>query len=224
MGLRIHFYKNNCDKTVKDLVIENYLNFSQWYVKRNNASMKEFGEMYGTKELIDFFSKNDNLVGIDLIEKKILDELVAEFVSEFTDTHGYLDFFGPTMGKWRYQGSTDLILKTKNQEFIKLWSFLINGRSLNESQEFNSYTNEYKIGYLSFKEHTILKQMIFEYFGVLQDMKEKYWTNSEKQELDKAIQNGNYTLSGHNPITSGIEFVLEALTDIETELITGIEF
>lgn len=230
MGIRIHFYKNNFSTGLKNLILENYSDYAEWYLNKNKSSVEEFNEIYGTKELIDFFSKNRSIENdLSLIDKKLVDEMTAEFVLEYSEFNGCLDFFGPSMGKWRYQESTNLVLKTKNEEFIKLWKYLTQGRSLINSGKFDSYTNDYKIGYLSLKEHQILKEMIGEYFGDLNDMREKYWTNSEKRKLEIAQQNprnGVYSLSDHNPITSGLEFVVLALNEmktIEAELITGIE-
>ncbi len=230
MGVRIHFYKNNTSKKLRDLISDNYSDFAHWYVNRNESSIKEFDEIYGTEELIHFFSENKNIeANLNLLDKKLVDEMTAEFVAEYSEYSKTLDFFGPTMSKWRYNESTKLVLETKNNEFIKLWGYLINGRSLKESEEFDSYTNEYKIGFLSSKEHSKLKELIIKHFGDLKGMKEKYWTNSEKKKLENAInnsKNGTYSLTDHNPVTSGLEYVMEALNEIktsETELITGIE-
>ena len=229
MGVRIHFYKNNIGKKLRDLICENYSDFAHWYINRNESSIEEFDEIYGTEQLIDFFSENKNIEGnLNLLDKKLVDEMTAEFVAEYSEYSKTLEFFGPSMSKWRYKESTNLVLGTKNNEFIRLWSYLINGRSLKESEKFDSYTNEYKIGFLSFKEHSKLKELIVEYFGDLNDMREKHWTNSEKEKLKNAINNsvnGTYSLTDHNPVTSGLEYVMEALNEIleETELITGIE-
>ncbi|GAA0722191.1 hypothetical protein GCM10009430_24350 [Aquimarina litoralis] len=230
MGQRIHFYKNNWNNELEDLILENYSDFAEWYVKRNQASLEEFDEMYGTEQLIDFFNSNRNIeTNLKELDKKLLDELVAEFVCEYSESIKVLDFFGPSMNKWKYIESTKLVSKTKDSEFITLWGYLINGRSLKNSEKFDSYTNEYKIGYLSYEEHSKLKELIIQYFGDLQGMKATYWTKSEKKKLENAIRNaknGSYYLSNHNPVTSGLEYVMEALNeikDIKTQLITGIE-
>ncbi|WP_298514484.1 hypothetical protein [uncultured Kordia sp.] len=230
MGVRIHFYKNNSGKEIEDLILEHYSDYAQWYVNRNEASIEEFDEIYGTVELIDFFSNNKTIDNnINHLDKKIVDEMTVGFVVEYSEYNKVLEGFGPMMNKWRYQKSTKLVLETKDDEFIKLWKYLIYGRSLKASEEFNSYTNDYKIGFLSFKEHSKLEELIIDYFGDLEGMKEKYWTDSEKEELEIAIQNsvnGVYSLSDHNPITSGLEYVLEALNEMKTgemELITVIE-
>ncbi|WP_108869310.1 hypothetical protein [Aquimarina aquimarini] len=230
MGIRIQFFKSKLDKELKDLIFENYSDFAKWYVDRNNASIEEFDETYGTKQLIDFFTQNKKISkDLNLLPQKIIDEMTVEYVVEYPASQSILELFGPSMKKWRYNKSTQLVLETKDHEFIKLWRYLINGRSLKNSEEFDSYTDEYKIGFLSFKEHSTLKKLILKHFGDLQEMKQKYWTDSEKKKLQNSINNPDndtYFLSDHNPVTSGLEYVMLAINEIKTsktDLITAIE-
>jgi hypothetical protein len=83
--------------------------------------------------------------------------------------------------------------------------------------QFDSFTNEYKIGFLNRDEYLLLKSKIEFHFGNNEAMRLKYWTKSEKRQLEKAIKNskdGSYSLSGHNPKSSGLKYLLDAINEL----------
>lgn len=234
MGQRISYCKNNSNKGLKELIFENFPSFRKWYLDANQSSIEEFNESFGNEYLISYLEQGgDLLTDFDKLDKKLIDELTSEFVGSFcdlTDPEGKkLTFFGPSMNKWRYDKSDAMVAATRDQAFIRLWNFLIKGRSLKDDGEFNSYTNDYTIGFLTFAEHRYLKTCIETHFGDIATMQKKYWTYSEKRKLKKAIAkstNESYSLAGHNPKSSGLEYVLQVLNEMadeKTELITGIE-
>lgn len=234
MGQRISYFKNNFSKGLKDLIFENFSSFRQWYLDTDKSSLEEFNEPFGNENLKNYLKQNTDLkTDFDKLDKKLIDELTAEFIASYCDltdrNSNLLQFFGPTMSRWRYEQSSEMVLETKNEDFIRLWNYIVKGRSLKDNSDFNSYTNDYKIGFLTFNEHRLLKEKIETYFGKIEIIKERYWTDKEKKELEKAIansKNSSYSLSGHNPKSSGLEYVLQALnevTDSKNELITGIE-
>jgi len=96
-----------------------------------------------------------------------------------------------------------MVLATKDEDLIRLWNYIIKGRSLKDNTDFDSYTNDYKIGFLAFTEYMLLKEKIETYFGNIETIKKK-----------------------SNPGSSGLEFVSQAIDEIadnKNELITGIE-
>ena len=102
------------------------------------------------------------------------------------------------------------MLKTNDKELIRLWNFIIKGRSLSDYADFDSFTNELKIGFLSFGEHRILKTKIEAYFGNVEVIKRRRLAVDEQSE----------------EIEIGLECVLQVLDEItlaENELITSIE-
>ena len=177
--------------------------------------------------------KRDFIEDFEKLDKKFIDELTSEFIGVYYDyTHqenNILESFGPAMSIWRYRESTKLVLETKDFEFINLWKFVTEGRSLKDGLNFDSFTNEYKISFINRAEYQLLKSKIEYYFGKIEEIRHKYWTNEEKIKLKEAIKNsknGSYTLLEHNPKSSGLEYVLIALdllTDKNEELIMGIE-
>ena len=234
MGQRISYFKNNLNKGLKELIFENFSSFRQWYLETDNSSIEEFNEPLGNEKLKLYFKqKTDFKTDFDKLDKNLIDELTSEFIGSYCDltnrNSNLLELFGPTMNKWRYNQSNEMVSATKDEDFIRLWSFAINGRSLKDNYDSNSFTNDYKIGFLDRQEYLLLKSKIEYYFGDTETIKKKYWTNSEKKQIDEAIRNsndGSYSLSGHNPKTSGLEYMMEALnelTDKNNELITGIE-
>lgn len=234
MGQRISYFKNNFGKGLKDLIFENFSSFRQWYLDTDKSSIEEFNEPFGNENLKNYFKQNTNLkLDFDNLDKNLIAELTAEFIGSYCDSlernNNLLEFFGPNMSNWRYEQSSEMVLATKDEDFIRLWNYIIKGRSLRDNTNFNSYENDYKIGFLGFNEQRLLKEKIETYFGDIEIMKQKYWTDKEKKELENAIansKNSSYSLSGHNPKSSGLEYVLEVLNkvaDSKNEIIIGIE-
>jgi hypothetical protein len=234
MGQRISYFKNDHGKGLKDLLIENFSAFKIWYLDYDKDSIEEFNEPFADETFkAHLVAVNDLALDFKNLEKKFIDELTSEFIGIYYDyTHqgnDMLTFFGPTMSIWRYQESDDMVLSTKDPDFINLWNFLIKGRSLKDNQAFGSYTNEYKIGFLSQDENKQLKSKIEHYFGDIEDLHKKYWTDTEKMKFQQAIDNskdGTWSMSNHNPKSSGLEYVLDAINSLTThhkELITGID-
>lgn len=234
MGQRISYFKNNFNKGLKELIFENFSSFRQWYLDTEKSSIEEFNEPFGNEKLKIYFNQNkDYKTDFDNLDKNFIDELTSEFIGNYWDLidqhNDILEFFGPTMSVWRYDESNKMVLATKDKDFVRLWSFIIQGRSLKDNYDFNSYTNDYKIGFLDRQECLILKSKIEFHFGDTETMRQKFWTDREKTQEDEAIKNsknGSYSLSGHNPKSSGLEYVMEALnelTDKNNELIVGIE-
>jgi hypothetical protein len=233
MGQRISYYRSILRKTLKETIFENFSTFRQWYLDADESSILEFNETFGNEELKSYLTQNDDFeYNFHKLDKKLIDELTSEFVNycDLTNNENeILELLGPTMGKWRYDKSTDMVLKTDDHDFIQLWDFIMNGRSLTGNVNFESFTNDEKIGFLAHDEYTILKTKIEVHFGNIDQIKEKYWTDREKADLLEAIansKNGSYLLQGHNPKSSGLEYVLQALNEILTfkdELITVIE-
>lgn len=152
MGQRISYYKNNYNKGLKEIIFENIILFRQWYLDKDKTSMEEFNEPFGNEELKTYFKKESNLItDFENLDKKLIDELTSEFIGSYYDlTHqknNFLEFFGPTMSVWRYRKSSKLVFETKDQELIRLWTFLTEGRSLKDDLNFESISNDYKIGF-----------------------------------------------------------------------------
>ena len=233
MGQRICYYKNNSGKGLKDLIVENFSIFRQWHLDRAKSSMEEFNEPFGD-ETLDSYLRQEDILNFDLnkLDKQLIDELTAKFIDYWNTIDGdgkILEFFGPTVSKNQYDGSTEMVLRTDEKDFIQLWNFLIKGRSLKDNADFKSYSNEDKIGFLAFDENRLLLTKIELHFGNLEQIKHNYWTDEDKLEEQKAIQNSRnktYLSSGHNSNALGLEYVLDILNQItpyKNELITAID-
>ena len=230
MGQRINYFKNNFHIGLKEIIFENFTSFRKWYLDTDKSSIEEFDEPFGNENLKNYLKQNtDFKTDFKHLDKNLIDELTSDFIGSYYDStypnNDLLEFFGPTMNVSRYTESDEMVLETKNKEFIKIWRYLTKGRSLKDNQEFESISNEYKIGFLTIKEVELLKNNILNYFGNIETMKSRYWTTNEKRELEKS-KNGPYSLSGHNPKSSGLEYVLTAINELKEynkELITGIE-
>jgi hypothetical protein len=234
MGQRISFFMNNYRKQLKDLVFENFFAFRIWYFEYYNEANYEPNENFGNEELKNYLIQGtDFKVDYNSLDRQLIDELIAEFIVGYCDTTDregkILEFLGAPINKWRYEGSTEMVLQTTDKDFITLWNFIIFGRSLKDNVEFNSYSNDFKIGFLTFDEHRILKLKIEFHFGNIEQIRQTYWTDQEKLKEQNAIKNSKnrtYSLVEHNPKSSGLEYVLQVLNQIsnnKNELITAIE-
>lgn len=211
MGQRISYFKNNYNKKLKDLLFENFDQFSQWYLATDKSSIEEFNEPFGIDIILKYLNQNPDFKSdFNHLEGNFIDEITSEFIGSYFDlTHrenNILEFFGPTMSTWRYYESDKIVQATKDKDFIRLWNFLIKGRSLKDNSDFKSITDDYKIGFLNREEISILQLKIEFHFGINHSSLTKSFFQSEQK--------------------AGLGYFLEAiseLTDYNAEIITGIE-
>ena len=224
MGIRIEYYSTNTGKTIVETLTENYVRFRHWYLKREDNSLSEFNESIGNQSFVKFLENNPTL-NLDTTPQQIIDELFAEFIIDDYQSDS-IKIMDGHLSKWRYKQSTELINESNDRELINYWNTIINGRSLVKDRDYHGLSNDYKMGYLTVKEQKGMKFLIEKHFGTLKEMKEKYWTKTEKKQWQKSQNDKNYYPKNHNPKSSGIELILNALTTIENknrELIIGIE-
>ena len=160
--------------------------------------------------LYKYLRKGINLQNnFENMEQDLVDEIMQEFIGcycDFEEGQHLLKIIGPLLSKWRYYKSTKIVLETNDKEFIKLWNFIIKGRSLkNIDNNFNGYTNEFKTGFLSEFEYKKLEEKIVYYFEKIKII------NDNKTRVDNDY--------------SGLSYVLEAIKEMEfgNEMITAIE-
>lgn len=229
MGVRLGFYKNKSAGTLRDFLTAHYERFADWYVQRNKRSIQEYQETYGTEELLRFWEQHPTLEGhLEALDKRLLDEMAAEIVTEYDTEFPWVELLEPLQNPKRYFSSREMVYHTKNKEFIQLWDYLTKGRSLHHAQPFESYSQEYVIGFLAAEEHATLKQYILDYFGDRETMQATYWTKAEKRSFQKAMDRskgkGLFSIN-IEPKTTGLESVLQVLESLNgeaCELITGI--
>lgn len=235
MGQRINYFKNNFNIEFRELIFDNFFEFRQWYLDYDKSSLEKYNEPFGSEYLKKYLKNStDFRTDFEQLDKKLIDELTSEFISSYCDITDCKDIFyhfGPNCNKWHYDGSTELITQTGNEDFIRLWDYSIKGRSLKDLGKFESHSNEYSVGFLTFEEHSQLRNLIDQYFGNFEDMKNKYWTEHRKKEYLKGLENnwknGTYNLGGElKPTSFGLEMILQVLNQIKdskNDLIIGIE-
>lgn len=162
MGSWINYFKNNNSKKLKDLIFENYSSFRQWSLDLDQWEIFK-------NHLPECVNLN-----FDSIDKKIVDELTSDFIGFYCDSgpgNELFQSFGSSLYKRSYYKSDEIVMETNDAEFIRLWNFLIKGRSLKDNMNFNSFTNEYKIGFLTCAEYKLLKEKIETHFDDLETMR-----------------------------------------------------
>lgn len=169
MGQRISYFKNKSGKALKELIIDNFPAFKLWYLEQVKSSKEAFNESYGNKVLENYLQQK-NALTINFIAsgQQLIDELTAEFIANYCDStienRKLLAPFGPTLSKWRFDESTEMVLQTGDKQLIQLWNYIYKGRSVKDTSYFNSYTNDPIIGFLAFEECLLLQAKIASYF------------------------------------------------------------
>ena len=210
------------------------MDFRNWFLQEHSDSMEEFNEELGSESLNTFLEFNKNLPDVSDIEQNTVDEIAGEFIGTYCDYGNgteLINFLDPCLSKWRYMDSTDLVNDTMKPEIIKLWNYLVEGRSLKSDRSVYLWTDTYRIGFWSYGERKLLKKSLEESFGDLETIKQRYWTQKEKSEWQEALEearlnNSVMGISGHNPVSTGIECVLQVLNDVDSnrgDIIIGIE-
>ncbi len=217
MGRRINFYKNCTGKPIKELVFEHYADFRVWYLQRNQKSILEFDETWGSEELLAYFAQNtDFLNDFYTLDNRLLNELLVEFIWDYGGLSApgasFFEGCGPDFNKWRYMESTDMVYETKDSEFIQLWSFLILGRTLKDSTKVDKYNGEETVGFLTGEEQKRLRELIFHHFGDVNDPANKYLSDPK--------------LGLADPPTQGLRiviYILEGISAEQVDLMTMID-
>lgn len=213
MGQKINYMKNNNTEPLNKILYAYYVPFKSWYLNSSDYDTLE-------PDVLNYLLKNNTL---DKISKSEADQLAVEFVGLYCEINRlFFEDYSPSMNKWRYKGSTEMVKETNNVDFKRLWDYLVFGRSVYDSG--NIYNEDGAVGYLAKTEYNQLKQYIYDYFGNAEVIKNKYWTIDEKRRYDEMLQKGENGISNHNPVSEGLEIVLQATESIDCfELITFIE-
>lgn len=203
MGSRISYFRNNDGKTLKQLLVAHYAQFREWYLQQQKISKTSFNEEFGSEFVKNYMYKNA-IIPSDFsgINSRLIDELASEFLANYLDSNydsvPLIEMVGPCVNKFRYRESTELLATTNDHEVIRLWNYIVDGRSIKDGNDFDSYTNDNRVGYLSSEEAKILKTKIGQY----------------------------YHASKSSPQNEGFELVLDAISYIDArhaELIVTID-
>ncbi len=202
MGLRIAYYINNSKKKLVDLVVEDYPLFRDNYLKLNSESVEIDKIALSDEKLIRFLEQNDNIIDLNIISDQMMNEITDEYLSCSLDNmikfNSEFEIKGPCLNKYNYTSSTFLINQTNNNQLIKLWNYLIVGRSIKEGSVITSFSNDISFGFLSVQ---------------------------EQRELALLLE-ANFTINKSDSAFTGIILVLDLLKEMNeysTELISTID-
>lgn len=131
--------------------MDEYLSFKEWHLNSINVSDYDAPEHYYSIQ--SFLNQNDFLPhDLKPVHKQIVDDLVSDFIGSYCDSQIHnsnsFELFGPLLNTNKYNQSTNLICKTQNPDLMKLWSYVINGRSIVDSGNFQPFSKDYRIGFL----------------------------------------------------------------------------
>jgi hypothetical protein len=170
MGVRIAYYINDSGKKLVDLIIEDYPFFRENYLKLNSKSVETKKMALGDENLIRFLEQNDKINDLSIISDQIVNEITHEyFFNSYDDLikfNSNFDSIGSYISKFKYSGSTFLINQTNNDQLIKLWNYLILGRSIKDGATATSFSNDISLGFLSAEEQRELVQLLEANFNI----------------------------------------------------------
>ncbi|GHT87310.1 hypothetical protein FACS1894137_14400 [Spirochaetia bacterium] len=161
MGRRTYFYENITGKSCKDLLLENYSAFSQWF-------LKEYGASSDKQKLTGFLhTDTSGALSFDKPYRAIIDEMLPFFITCFSETknseHYFFKDIPISVSSRYYEDDSGVILGTGDTVFIDLWDILLRGRSLLTGDWIMSIDG--CAGYMTAGEQQLLKEKIRIYFG-----------------------------------------------------------
>ncbi|MFN8712496.1 MAG: hypothetical protein ACK5Z2_06560 [Bacteroidota bacterium] len=170
MGVRIAYYINDSGKKLVDLIIKDYPFFRENYLNLNSESVETQKMALGDENLIRFLEQNDKIDDLDRFSDQIVNEIVQEYFLSSIDNlikfNSTFDIIGPCLNKINYTGSSLLINQTNNDQLIKLWNYLIFGRSIKDGATSTSFSNDISLGFLSAEEQRELVQLLEVNFNI----------------------------------------------------------
>ena len=218
MGQNILYFHtgNNEQQSLKALLIEHFATFRQWTLRSE--------EPFVDSEVLMHYLEQHTYLPEDFehLDKELLDALVAEFImycESFTHTQHLLELLDPFVKKRYYESSTQMVLATHDDLFIRLWSYIVQGRSFKDDQAFDG---DYKVGFLTQTQCQLLREKIETYFGNRQTIRNQAWTQEELELFQKSPQRG----VNLHPKGLGLECALVAIESAlynKKELIIAIE-
>lgn len=158
MGNRVVFYKSVSGDSLKDVLIDAYLELRAWALMEQESRLKTSNEMLLSPALHQFLQRSADLEQLSTVQQQELDELVGVLLLEYNGEANLFENVGASIATKHYKSVSSILLR-QSDDYIKwLWSYLIEGRSLMENLGFLSPEEEnYVIGYWTSEEITALQ-------------------------------------------------------------------
>ena len=219
MGVRISYNYIKDGKRPEEVLTEYYDLLRERIYEWHDESLAIHSKLRYSEKVIDFIVLHDELPAIANLEQELLDVLMsnlAEVIWLSDRKPKPLKSIGAEVHPRRYIASTELIRELTDEKTKQLWNYLLVGRSLKDDMPFTIFSDQYRVGFWRREECLYLYQSLKDNFGTVEQIRGRYWTAKEKQQLDDAIKEAEridsyVSLSDHNPVSSGIEYVLEVL-------------
>ncbi|MGC3944407.1 MAG: hypothetical protein QM762_07805 [Chryseolinea sp.] len=165
MGQRTVFYLPANGQSLRDNLQTDYQDFREWILANNDASLKEFNERLISYEL-ELFLREHETENLQEWNQRIIDEMVHEYFLTYCDVGPGDEKFtivGPMMYTRHYDSSTQLITKSGDEDLIMIWNYLIQGRSIKNSNAFITPDADQVIGFWNYKERDFLNQRLLQF-------------------------------------------------------------
>lgn len=218
MGQRIAFFQIRAKDTSIQKFLQNHYNaFCMWW----KNEMQPFKADFDAEDaMLDEFISVNQILPEDFFSEEypVAQNLITTLIGDNTRLESEVQLIGPLISRRHYERSTKLVTETQNQEFIRLWNYLINGRKLNGESIIQAEEIRTCFGYLTPHEIQLLKNFVAHYFGNSAQMKETY---NSPELLNKRLYSQTTTVNGitnhyrYERISIGLESIAGL---IESEL------
>lgn len=218
MGQRIAFFQIRAKDTSIQKFLQNHYNaFCMWW----KNEMQPFKADFDAEDaMLDEFISVNQILPEDFFREEypVAQNLIMTLIGDNTRLESEVQLIGPLISRRHYERSTKLVTETQNQEFIRLWNYIIYGRKLNGEPIIQAEEIHTCFGYLTPHEIQLLKNLVAHYFGNSAQMKETY---NSPELLNESLYSQTTTV---NKITNHFRYErismgLECIADlIESEL------
>ncbi len=215
MGVRIAYFICENSKNILDNFHTDFYVFRQ-LVLSNTAYYGDLiydGEF--PKHILDIL--NIEPVNTHDIFEDVLDDLIRLYIEIFGDS-GFIRYrhTGSFINKWKYINSTTLVHQKCDVLTQKLWSYILEGRSVtNENEPSQAIMRDVLFGYWKPSELRPFLNALQETFGTKQELMDFYYN---KDRIDKLF---TYEIAGlecvYDILEEGIKENKEIIIHIEME-------
>ncbi|PSK92496.1 hypothetical protein [Taibaiella chishuiensis] len=171
MGARISYYRIREGASLPGILAQYYTVFRHWSLDADKASRQEFDEPLIDERLVTYLEEHPGPAFAPPADPRLANELLGEFVAEAygwtPDGEQVFLPVSPFLNKWCYENSNGLVEQTGDAALVRLWNYIIKGRSLVDGADYHGYGGDFTIGFLDAGGQLELKTLITQHFGDL---------------------------------------------------------
>lgn len=192
MGVRVTYYENP-HPTIRELLEINYAPFREWVIDMGGWDYRNFPAMDAAQNhVLELLLENEQLPPFEEMEAELVDQFVFSIMTgpwkkdgKYRELVTYIDSSHLKLD--HYEAALEVIRETGNTAAIRLWQYILYGRSVADPDQF---FGPYEFS--SFR------------FG--------YWTAAECEQMFAVLKNLTTTPESINALHTVLEIVQDKIT------------